>query len=63
MTIRRAGRMHTSDSAPSTPANASSHSPTTTTTGEVLSVHHIDPNRSYWRNQNTEPGRWPGPPN
>jgi hypothetical protein len=29
-------------------------------TGEVLSIHQIDPNRSYWRNQNKEPGRWPG---
>ena len=29
------------------------------TTGEVLSVHLIQPDRSYWRNQNKEPGRWP----
>jgi hypothetical protein len=28
-------------------------------TGEVLSVHHLDPNRSYWRNQTKQPGRWP----
>jgi hypothetical protein len=28
-------------------------------TGEVLSVHLIEPTKSYWRNQNTEPGRWP----
>ncbi|MCD6725811.1 MAG: hypothetical protein LT070_01050 [Solirubrobacteraceae bacterium] len=32
-------------------------------TGEVLSRHLIDPNRSYWRNQDKEPGRWPGPSN
>ena len=26
----------------------------------VLSSHHIDPDRNYWRNQNKNPGRWPG---
>jgi hypothetical protein len=29
-------------------------------TGEVLSRHLIDPDKTYWRNQNKEPGRWPG---
>jgi len=29
-------------------------------TGEVLSTHDIDPGRSYWRNREREPGRWPG---
>jgi len=29
------------------------------TTGEVLSTHTINPDRSYWRNQKREPGRWP----
>jgi transposase InsO family protein len=29
-------------------------------TGEVLSTHDIDPARSYWRNRDREPGRWPG---
>jgi len=29
-------------------------------TGEVLSTHTIDPTRSYWRNEQREPGRWPG---
>jgi hypothetical protein len=28
-------------------------------TGEVLSRHQIDPNTTYWRNQNNQPGRWP----
>jgi transposase InsO family protein len=28
-------------------------------TGEVLSEHIIDPDRSYWRNQHKPPGRWP----
>jgi hypothetical protein len=27
--------------------------------GEVLSTHAIDPDRSYWRNQQKRPGRWP----
>jgi hypothetical protein len=26
----------------------------------VLSSHHIDPDRNYWRNQTENPGRWPG---
>jgi hypothetical protein len=26
----------------------------------VLSSHHVDPDRNYWRNQNKNPGRWPG---
>ena len=26
----------------------------------VLSSHHIDPDRNYWRNQTKNPGRWPG---
>ena len=29
-------------------------------TGEVLSVHDIDPARGYWRNKQRSPGRWPG---
>jgi transposase InsO family protein len=29
------------------------------TTGEILSTHDIDPTRSYWRNTQREPGRWP----
>lgn len=28
-------------------------------TGQVLSTHLIQPNKSYWRNQQREPGRWP----
>ncbi len=70
MTLRRAGRMHHlgigaaharkrvlafADDTQITVADL--------TTGEVLSRHLIDPNRSYWRNQNKEPGRWPGSPN
>ena len=33
------------------------------TTGEILSVHLIQPEKAYWRNQNKEPGRWPGSQN
>lgn len=29
-------------------------------TGEILSKHHIDPSKNYWRNQLRSPGRWPG---
>ena len=29
-------------------------------TGEVLSTHTIEPTRSYWRNTQRAPGRWPG---
>jgi len=29
-------------------------------TGEVLSTHRIEPERSYWRDQRRDPGRWPG---
>jgi hypothetical protein len=28
-------------------------------TGEVLSTHQIEPNKTYWRNQQRQPGRWP----
>ncbi|HEX7001813.1 MAG TPA: integrase core domain-containing protein, partial [Trueperaceae bacterium] len=30
-------------------------------TGEILSRHHIDPTKDYWRNQDRSPGRWPTP--
>jgi transposase len=26
----------------------------------ILSSHHIDPAKNYWRNQQKNPGRWPG---
>ena len=28
---------------------------------ELLSVHLIDPDKGYWRNQRRERGRWPMP--
>jgi transposase InsO family protein len=27
--------------------------------GEILSTHHIEPDRGYWRNHRRDPGRWP----
>jgi transposase InsO family protein len=67
MTIRRAGRMHHLHSGVEHArkrvlAFADDHRVTVAelTTGEVLSVHLIEPNKTYWRNQNKEPGRWPG---
>jgi transposase InsO family protein len=29
-------------------------------TSEILSTHHIEPTKTYWRNQQKDPGRWPG---
>mgnify|MGYP001126263957 CR=1 FL=1 len=29
-------------------------------TGEVLSGNRIEPDKTYWRNQQRDPGRWPG---
>jgi hypothetical protein len=28
-------------------------------TGEIIATNHIDPERTYWRNTMTAPGRWP----
>ncbi len=70
MTLRRAGRMHhlgigTTHARKRVLAFADDHHITVAelTTGEVLSRHLIEPNKSYWRNQNKEPGRWPSSPN
>jgi transposase InsO family protein len=29
-------------------------------TGEIIATNTINPNKTYWRNQQREPGRWPG---
>ena len=70
MTLRRAGRMHhlgigRAHARKRVLALADDHHVTVTDleTGEVLSIHLIQPNKSYWRNQNKEPGRWPGSSN
>jgi hypothetical protein len=33
------------------------------TTGEILSHHLIEPAKTYWRNKQREPGRWPSSQN
>ncbi len=67
MSLRRAGRMHhlgigAAHARKRVLAIADDHHVTVTdlTTGEVLSTHQIQPDKTYWRNQNKEPGRWPG---
>lgn len=69
MTLRRAGRMHhlhagVAHARKRVLAFADDHQVTIAelTTGEVLSVHLIEPDKAYWRNQNKKPGRWPGSP-
>jgi len=66
MTIRRAARMHhlaigRAHARKRVLALADDHHITVIElhTGEVLSTHHIQPDRSYWPNQNKEPGHWP----
>jgi transposase InsO family protein len=67
MTLRRAGKMHhlgigATHARKRVLALADDHHVTVTdlATGEVLSTHLIQPDKTYWRNQNKEPGRWPG---
>jgi transposase InsO family protein len=67
MTLRRAGRMHYLHSGRAHAgkrvlAFADDHQVTVAelATGEVLSRHLIEPQKAYWRNQDKEPGRWPG---
>ncbi|HEX6714269.1 MAG TPA: IS481 family transposase [Thermoleophilaceae bacterium] len=67
MTLRRAGRMHylhagVANAGKRVLAFADDRRVTVAEllTGEVLSVHLIEPDKAYWRNQNKEPGRWPG---
>ncbi|WP_248243063.1 hypothetical protein [Microbacterium kunmingense] len=31
-------------------------------TGEILATNTINPARTYWRNNEKEPGRWPDSP-
>ena len=70
MSLRRAGRMHhlhigTAHAGARVLALADQTqvSVVELETGLVLSTHHIDPTRGYWRNQNKEPGRWPSSQN
>lgn len=67
VSIRRAGRMHHLGLGVANARKrvlAISDDTTITViellTGEVLSTHNIEPGKSYWRNQQRAPGRWPG---
>lgn len=67
MTLRRGGRMHhlgtgraNADKRVLAFADDTHVTVAELTTGEVLSIHLIEPDRSYWRNQNKQPRRQPG---
>jgi transposase InsO family protein len=67
VSLRRAGRMHhlgVGAAHRGQPVLILTDATTATvihrSTGEILSNHHIDPTRTYWRNTQREPGRWPG---
>jgi len=67
VSIRRAGKMHhlgigrTHTAAPVLILiDKDTATVTHLTTGEILSNHLIEPDKSYWRDQNKKPGRWPG---
>ncbi|GAA0413619.1 IS481 family transposase [Leifsonia naganoensis] len=67
LTLRRAGNLHhlgVGHDHAGKPAlilvDASTVTVTDLNTGEILSNHTIEPDKKYWRNQNKEPGRWPG---
>ena len=67
MSLRRAGRMHhlhagVEHARKRVLAFADDDQVTVAelATGEVLSRHLIEPDKTYWRNQMREPGRWPG---
>jgi transposase InsO family protein len=69
MSLRRAGRMHhlgigTAHARKRVLALADDHHITVIElhTGEVLSHHLIEPEKTYRRNQQREPGRWPSSP-
>ncbi len=70
MTLRRGGRMHhlaigAKHIGKRVLALTDQHQVTVIEldTGEVLSTHDIQPNKSYWRNTQKEPGRWPSSTN
>ena len=69
MSLRRAGRMHHLGigAAHARKRVLAIADDTTVTvieleTGEVLSTHQIRPEKTYWRNTQRAPGRWPGTP-
>ena len=69
MSIRRAGRMHHLGIgyAHARKRVLAIADQTTVTvieleTAEILSTHEINPDKTYWRNTQRPPGRWPGGP-
>ncbi len=67
MSFRRAGRMHhlgVGFAHARTRVLAIADDTTITVialeTGEILSTHDIEPAKTYWRNTQVSPGRWPG---
>lgn len=69
VSIRRAGKMHhlgigAHQRGTQILAIADQHTITVIAliTGEILSTHDINPEKSYWRNTQRSPGRWPGLP-
>ncbi len=67
MTLRRGGRLHhlkvgAAHARRRVLAIVDEHEVTVVAldTGELLSVHRIEPTKGYWRNQRRDPGRWPG---
>ncbi len=69
MSLRRAGRMHhlgigTAHAGKRVLAIADDTTVTVTElqTGELLSTNTINPDKTYWRNTQKAPGRWPGTP-
>jgi transposase InsO family protein len=68
MSLRRAGRMHhlgigTNHRHKRILALIDEHTVTVVhlDTGEIIATNTINPERSYWRNEMKEPGRWPSP--
>jgi transposase InsO family protein len=69
ISFRRAGRMHhlgigAAHKHQRVLALADDHQVTVILldTGEIIATNLIQPDKAYWRNQNKEPGRWPGSP-
>jgi transposase InsO family protein len=69
ISFRRAGRMHhLGIGATNTGKRVLAIADDTTITvihldtGEIVSTHHIEPDKTYWRNQQRSPGRWPQRP-
>jgi transposase InsO family protein len=67
MSFRRAGRMHHlgvgyahARKRVLAIADQTTITVTDLESGEILSTHHIDPTKTYWRNTQRAPGRWPG---